>query len=147
MTNDRTRDYLHRKRVVAADRPAKAHLYDDRLERLLDRLPPRWRSALRWLRHPSARWARIPAAVLLIFGGLLSILPVLGLWMLPLGLILLAEDIPALHRSRARLLDWLERRRPHWFSSDDSIDAAGRRGGATRMLTRSHRPTADGEVT
>jgi hypothetical protein len=144
---DRTRDYLHLKPPPAPDRTANAHLSDQRLERLLDRLPQRWQNTLRWLRHPSARWARIPAAVLLICGGLLSILPVLGLWMLPLGLILLAEDIPALHRSRARLLGWLERRRPHWFASDNSIDAADRHSGGTQMLTRSHRPTAEGEVT
>ena len=118
------RDYLPLKPVPAVDRTAGAHLYDHRLERLLDRLPERWRKTLRRLRHPSARWARIPAAILLILGGVLSILPVLGLWMLPLGLILLAEDIPALHRSRARLLGWLERRRPHWFVADKSVDIA-----------------------
>ena len=123
----------------------------DGLNRRLDRfereLPRSVGRSLRWLRGPSARWIRIPAGLLLILGGIFSILPVLGLWMLPLGLILLADDIPVLHRSRARLLDWLERRRPHWFASDKSIDAADRRDGATRMLTRSHRPTADGEVT
>ncbi|AIQ90765.1 protein of unassigned function [Methylobacterium oryzae CBMB20] len=36
------------------------------------------------------------AALALIGGGVLSFLPVLGLWMLPLGLALLSEDIPAL---------------------------------------------------
>jgi hypothetical protein len=53
--------------------------------------------------------------VLLIGGGLLSILPGFGLWMLPLGLLLLAEDIPPLRRGRDRALDWIERRRPHWI--------------------------------
>jgi hypothetical protein len=62
--------------------------------------------------------------VLLIGGGVLSILPFLGLWMLPLGLILLAEDIPPLRRARARLLDLLERRRPHWFTI--SVTTVGR---------------------
>jgi len=37
-------------------------------------------------------------SLLLIVGGLLSFLPVLGLWMLPLGLLLLAEDYPPLQR-------------------------------------------------
>ena len=32
--------------------------------------------------------------VLLICGGLFSFLPILGLWMLPLGLGLLADDVP-----------------------------------------------------
>jgi hypothetical protein len=34
---------------------------------------------------------RIPLAILLIFGGIFSFLPVLGLWMLPLGLVLFAQ--------------------------------------------------------
>lgn len=41
---------------------------------------------------------RIPVAVALIIGGLLSFLPVLGLWMLPLGVLLLAVDVPPLQR-------------------------------------------------
>lgn len=88
---------------------------EQRLEELIDRLPRRMQSGVRWLRRPSSRWARIPAGVLLILGSLLSLLPVFGLWMLPLGLVLLAEDIPWLRRRRDRLLDWIERRRPHWL--------------------------------
>jgi hypothetical protein len=90
---------------------------DDRLDRLIARLPPRVRSAMRWLRKPSSRWVRIPAGVLLVLGSFLSILPVFGLWMLPAGLLLLAEDFPPLRRLNERLLAWLERRRPDWFSS------------------------------
>ncbi|MDG1115847.1 MAG: hypothetical protein P8N72_01790 [Flavimaricola sp.] len=41
---------------------------------------------------------RIPAAVLLILGGILSILPVLSIWMLPIGLLLLAVDVPFLQQ-------------------------------------------------
>jgi hypothetical protein len=91
-----------------------------RLSNLIDRLPRRLRDAVQWLLKPESRWARIPAGVLLILGGFLSILPVFGLWMLPLGLLLLAEDIPAVRRILARLLDWFERRWPHWFSKPDS---------------------------
>jgi hypothetical protein len=115
---DRPFDRIRRVRGEAA------HRYDHRLERLMARLPGRWRRVACWLRRPSARWARIPVGVLLILGGLLSILPLLGLWMLPLGLLLLAEDVPALRRSRTRLLEWAERRWPHWFAVDDSITAA-----------------------
>jgi len=77
---------------------------------LLDRLPARVRRAVVWMRRPSARWVRIPAGVLLIIGGLFGFLPVLGLWMLPLGLILLSEDIPALRRLTNRVLHWVEQR-------------------------------------
>ena len=54
-----------------------------------------------------------------MLGGLLGFLPVLGFWMLPLGVILLAEDIPVVRRGVARALDWLEKRRPHWFKEPD----------------------------
>ena len=88
-----------------------------RIERLIARLPQWMRGFMHWLRKPSSRWARLPVGLLLCVGGLLWILPVLGLWMLPLGLLLLAEDIPALHRLRDRGLAWLERKRPHWFAA------------------------------
>jgi hypothetical protein len=94
-----------------------------RLRRLLRRLPSRMQAITRWLRKPASRWARIPAGMLLIIGGCLAILPVFGLWMLPLGFMLLADDIATLRRFRDRVLDWLERRRPNWFA------AAGRATG------------------
>jgi hypothetical protein len=87
-----------------------------RIGNLIDRLPRRFRGAIRWLLQPASRWVRIPAGVLLILGGFLGILPVLGFWMLPLGVILIAEDLPAVRRPVMRLLDWPEDRRPHWFS-------------------------------
>jgi hypothetical protein len=90
--------------------------YDYRLERLIARLPARCQRAVRWLRRPSARWARIPAGILLVLGGCLAILPIFGLWMIPLGLILLAEDMPLLRRLRGRALDWVERSWPQVFA-------------------------------
>jgi hypothetical protein len=98
----------------SADGPADQRR-ERRLAGLIDRLPAGLPSTVRWLRRPSARWVRIPAGGLLVGGGLLSILPVFGLWMLPLGLALLAEDVPLLGRARDRVLDWIERRRPHWI--------------------------------
>ena len=86
-----------------------------RLQLLLRRLPQRLQGVVRWLRQPSARWLRVPAGLLLMVGGVFSILPILGLWMLPLGLVLLAEDVPPLRRGTDRVLVWIERRRPHWM--------------------------------
>ena len=63
-----------------------------------------------WLRRPSSRLARIPLAALLILGGIFSFLPVLGLWMLPLGLLLFAQDVPMLQPPLIRLLAWVERK-------------------------------------
>jgi hypothetical protein len=93
---------------------------EQRRQRLIDRLPARPRQVVQWLRKPSARWVRIPIGVLLIIGGVLSILPLLGIWMLPLGLLLLAEDVPLLRRATDRALDWIERHRPQWFEAAPS---------------------------
>lgn len=43
--------------------------------------------------HPSG-WVRIGAGILLVIGGIFGALPILGFWMLPLGLILLSADFP-----------------------------------------------------
>lgn len=65
-------------------------------------VPPRLGGALRWLRHPRSRGIRLPVGALLVLGGVFSILPGLGIWMLPLGLLLLAGDVPFLRRPVAR---------------------------------------------
>lgn len=94
---------------------------EERLNRQLDRiemgLPRAVRRPIQWLREPSARWVRIPIGLLLILGGIFSILPLLGLWMLPLGLLLLAQDIPFLRRPTRKGLLWAEKRWIRWRSA------------------------------
>jgi hypothetical protein len=92
---------------------------EDRVERLIDRLPDTLRRTIRWLGRPSSCWVRIPAGLLLIAGSLLSVLPFFAVWMLPLGLMLLAEDVPPLRRARDRLIDRIERHRPNWFTTNE----------------------------
>jgi hypothetical protein len=103
---------------IAVMRARQAGGDDWRLEKLIDRLPHRLGETLRALRQPSRRWLRIPAGLLLIIGSLLAFLPILGVWMLPLGLALLAEDVAVLRSLRSRILDWVERRHPGWLQSD-----------------------------
>lgn len=72
---------------------------DARLQRQFNRIGrqvPLSRGFLEWVRMPHRHIVRIPLAFLLVFGGIFSFLPVLGIWMLPLGLAILALDIPAL---------------------------------------------------
>ncbi len=87
---------------------------DRRFERLERQLPASAARTLRWLRDPGSTWVRIPTGVLLIIGGLLSFLPILGIWMLPLGLLLLAQDVPFLKRPTSRAMIRLERRWVEW---------------------------------
>ena len=74
----------------------------------MDRLQyciPDWAGRkLERLRRPSAVWVRVPTGIALTGGGALSFLPVFGIWMLPIGLALLAEDVPRMRRPIAHVL-------------------------------------------
>jgi hypothetical protein len=72
--------------------------------------PDRVARAIRWLRDPEARWIRLPVGVLFILGGLLWFLPVVGIEMLPIGLLLIAQDVPFLRKPVGRFMIWLERK-------------------------------------
>ncbi|WP_343234596.1 hypothetical protein [Microvirga splendida] len=61
---------------------------------------------LRSLRHPEARWIRMPVGFLFVLGGIFSILPFFGIWMLPLGLLLMAYDIPVLQKPVGHFTIW-----------------------------------------
>ena len=77
---------------------------------VLERHVPGWLGrAIAWLRHPNARYVRIPIGLALIAGSLLAILPVFGIEMLPIGLLVLAQDVPFLRGPAARLMLWLEK--------------------------------------
>lgn len=90
---------------------AKARrVVDRRLDRAERHLPNMLRDWLVHLRRPSASWLRVPLGVLLVCGGLLGFLPILGFWMLPLGLGLLSLDVALLRRPTARAIIAGERR-------------------------------------
>jgi len=72
------------------------------------RVPIRVSQSIRWLRKPSSFAVRLVVALLLILGGIFSFLPVLGLWMLPLGLLFIAQDVPMLQKPLVRALAWFE---------------------------------------
>ncbi|MFN4087474.1 MAG: hypothetical protein ACK4QW_00315 [Alphaproteobacteria bacterium] len=74
------------------------------IEKIEAQLPLVLGRFMRRLRQPEARWIRIPAGILLVIGGLLGFLPILGFWMLPLGLLLLAEDYPPGQRAIRRAM-------------------------------------------
>jgi hypothetical protein len=95
------------------DRPA---FRDRRLQRLAARLPSGLRSAFHGLRRPSAKWVRLPMGLLLLIGGtILTPLPIFGFWMLPVGLVLVAEDVPFLRNWVVRVLDKVEAHKPDWL--------------------------------
>jgi hypothetical protein len=87
-----------------------------RLEGLISRLPRGFAAFIRWVRDPKMFWFRLPIGFLLMLGGFLAILPVFGLWMTPLGLILLAQDFGPIRRLLYRVINWTAARRPQWFA-------------------------------
>lgn len=91
---------------------------DKAFTRLEGMLPPRPRRALVWLHGPNSRWLRIPLGILCIIAGLLWFLPVVGLEFLPIGLLLIAQDVPFMRRpvgvATMKLLDGVERVLQWW---------------------------------
>lgn len=91
-----------------------ARRLNEELDGLVEELPAWIGRPVRALRDPSWRWARIPVAVVLIAGGFVGFLPILGFWMIPLGLILVAQDVPFLQRPILSALLWAKRQWRRW---------------------------------
>jgi purine-cytosine permease-like protein len=60
---------------------------------------------------PRSRGLRIAIGVVLVLCGILGFLPILGFWMVPLGLLVLSYEFALVRRHRRRLVVWWERRR------------------------------------
>lgn len=91
-----------------------------RLNRQFDRISrsvPVATRFLEWVRRPTSRLIRIPLGILLVLGGVFSFLPVLGIWMLPLGLLLLALDLPFLQAPLNQMILRTQRRFTNWRRS------------------------------
>jgi hypothetical protein len=73
------------------------------------------------LRLPQSRPIRVILGLALIIGGVLGFLPVLGFWMIPLGLLVLSVDMPIVRRWRRRLEIWWGRRKEN-KKSKNSVD-------------------------
>lgn len=60
---------------------------------------------------PKSRLARIIIGVVLIIGGILGFLPVLGFWMIPLGILVLSYELHLVRRLRRRFDVWFARKK------------------------------------
>lgn len=89
-------------------------LLDGYCERIESHLPTWSAGWLRWLRRPSNQAARVLVSSLLVLGGVFSFLPVLGSWMIPLGLIVISQDLPFLQAPLVRAFQWVEARFERW---------------------------------
>ncbi|MGC4025878.1 MAG: hypothetical protein QM744_12440 [Mesorhizobium sp.] len=59
---------------------------------------------------PRSRGLRVAMGFALCFLGLLGFLPVLGFWMIPLGILVLSYEFAVVRRFRRRAVVWWERR-------------------------------------
>jgi len=83
------------------------------LEFELDRLQQQLPGWAQWtvdIPRGTTRWVRVPAGVAFTVGGCLSILPGLGLWMVPVGLATLAIDVPPMRPPAIRMLGFINRK-------------------------------------
>ena len=93
-----------------------AHMQDEKDKQLLNRAfegleretPDTVTHILRWIRAPRSRWIRLPLGILCIIASFFWFLPVVGLEFFPIGLLLIAEDVPFLRRPAARMMLLLE---------------------------------------
>jgi hypothetical protein len=65
----------------------------------------------RRIRVPASRPLRIASGAALVAGGVFGFLPVLGFWMVPMGLLVLSYDIATVRRWRRRGAVWWHRRK------------------------------------
>lgn len=90
----------------------------DELDRIVERYQakmPGWMARfVTWIRKPRLRIIRIISGVLLVLFGVVGFLPILGFWMVPLGLLLLAQDVAFLRRPVVRVIEWCERKWQGW---------------------------------
>lgn len=52
---------------------------------------------------PGSPVIRVILGILLVIGGILGFLPVLGFWMIPLGMVVLSVDLPSIRRLRRQI--------------------------------------------
>jgi hypothetical protein len=83
---------------------------DRALDELQRQVPDPICRAIRWLRNRRARFVRVPLGLLCIAASFFWFLPVIGIELLPIGLMLVAIDVPVLQGPVARATLWLERK-------------------------------------
>ncbi len=86
--------------------------FHEEMDRFQNHIPSLIGRNLNRLRGERAIWVRVPTGVALVGGGVLGFLPlpIVSIWMLPVGLALLAHDIPTMRAPMARFLRFTNRK-------------------------------------
>ena len=95
----------------ASSRPGSASHSKDSLDKAFEKLeqetPDFLTRAICWLHRPQARVVRLPLGILFIVASFFWFLPVIGIELLPIGLLLIAQDVPFLRRPVGRMTLWV----------------------------------------
>lgn len=83
---------------------------------------------------PKSKPIRIGIGIALIAFGLLGFLPVLGFWMIPLGLLVLSVDLPIVRRWRRQVTVW-------WHGKREARAAARAAAAAAKDASASKQKT------
>jgi hypothetical protein len=111
-----------RNRTIA---PARRHPYVVRARRKITMAKKKISFANRQLHLPESKPIRLGIGILLVAGGLVGFLPVVGFWMIPLGLLVLSVDIPIVRRWRRKLALWWHRDRKIVNGTKTPVEGAG----------------------
>ncbi len=91
-------------RDSAGQQPRDRPDLDEELDRLQDWLPGHASRLVKKVRSPAVARYRILVGIALTAGGVVGFLPIVGFWMVPLGLAVIAQDVPVMRPPLARLL-------------------------------------------
>ena len=80
---------------------------DQAYEGLEREAPDRIKPFIRWLHGPRSRKFRLPIGILLIACGLVGFLPIVGYEFIPVGLLVISQDIPFMRRPMGKFVSWL----------------------------------------
>ena len=116
---------------------------DDQLDRLEGICPAFLAKPIHFMRAPGLRWLRTTAGILLIIGSFFWFLPILGLEMFPIGLMLIAIDVPFLRGPVARMIAWGEHAVLGMIALWETVGARVRRAPANADIERASRRKFD----
>ncbi|MDF2368313.1 PGPGW domain-containing protein [Sneathiella sp.] len=71
------------------------------------------------LKKPKTKLGRSILGWALVIGGIFGFLPILGFWMIPLGIVILSADSPYLRRWRRKAEVWIGKK---WKRNNRSND-------------------------
>lgn len=118
-----------------------ANAQKDELEKAFEKLeretPDVVTRAICWLHRPQARMVRLPLGILCIVASFFWFLPVIGIELLPIGLLLIAQDIPFLRQPVGRMALWVLNRwvRPRVVGKKEIEGVGGAERTGTTCIT------------